>query len=396
MNESILGSILSELEFDLNKCKLNLMDGVEYGIFKNIKSSNKKGDRHHIHQASAFRNRLGNNSNYDSAIAVRLRGARHKCANAAQRILNRLFHGKMSFNDLTNEQWAFLKRIGITKNYIDKVSRQAITNRAAFENKKALVALRAAGIQNKKAEELLNKSKQQLWGSGIKAKNIPQRELELIFQENNIMNETILESAFAEMETELGWLQGIASVGKGLSKLSSVASTVAKVARPAQKLGKIVQNINRIGKMAPYMRNIGNRLFKTEGHHIYQKASYSPSVQGRMLSIILPKNAHKLASAVQRNVNRSSNGQAITPRSHSQLQQGGVSITATGQGTLPPTPNPWLEDMKAFYGMRAAGASPSQAYRMVEQASQQNDAIGAVPVSIPTREIDRIFHELNL
>ncbi|HEY9645276.1 MAG TPA: hypothetical protein V6C88_02845, partial [Chroococcidiopsis sp.] len=70
-------------------------------------------------------------------------------------------------------------------------------------------------------------------------------------------------------------------------------------------------------------------------------------------------------------------------RSVNQPQIGNVRIQATGTGTLAPTPNPYFEDTKAFYALRAAGVPAAQALRLVNQSAAQLTQSGTQPVRVP-------------
>jgi hypothetical protein len=64
---------------------------------------------------------------------------------------------------------------------------------------------------------------------------------------------------------------------------------------------------------------------------------------------------------------------------------GVASVRSSGEGILPPTPNPWFEDIKAFHALRSAGVDPVQAYAVVRQSSAQLARKRVRPVRVPAR-----------
>lgn len=128
------------------------------------------------------------------------------------------------------------------------------------------------------------------------------------------------------------------------------------------------------------------------GHHIHQAASYGRSGPSqrtnpnyrRAIAIAhgpaLTRRQHRRADTVQRNLNRAYRGQTVN-----QPQIGNVRIQARGTGTLAPTPNPYFEDVKAYYALRAAGIPPDQSLTLVNQSAAQLERSGTQPVRVPTR-----------
>jgi hypothetical protein len=60
-----------------------------------------------------------------------------------------------------------------------------------------------------------------------------------------------------------------------------------------------------------------------------------------------------------------------------------VRIEATGEGESIATANPFFEDVKAFYSLRAADQSAESTLNLVNLSSQQLEQSGTVPVRIP-------------
>jgi hypothetical protein len=130
---------------------------------------------------------------------------------------------------------------------------------------------------------------------------------------------------------------------------------------------------------------------RVRGHHIHQSGSYGRGDARRtnpnhQAAVAIQQGVrgfteaqHQRASAVQRHLNRGYRGHDLRERA------GGVTVAATGHGQLPPTPNQGFEDLKAYYALRAAGKTPAEAYRLVQQSAQQLAAAGAQPVRVPSR-----------
>jgi RHS repeat-associated protein len=128
-----------------------------------------------------------------------------------------------------------------------------------------------------------------------------------------------------------------------------------------------------------------------QGHHIHQGASYgtgsarttNPNYDEAVTVAHGPgftRAQHRLADAVQRNLNRGIRGATVN-----QPQVGNVAISAKYEGQLAATPTPYFEDVKAYYSLRAAGQSQQNALDLVEQSSRQLARAGAVPVRVPQR-----------
>ncbi len=151
----------------------------------------------------------------------------------------------------------------------------------------------------------------------------------------------------------------------------------------------VARNVRRRGRAAavvgPY-RQVG-------GHHVHQSASYGTgdprrtNPHHRDAPAIahgpgFTREQHRRADSVQRRLNR-----AILGRGFSPDPSNPVSVTATGAGRLPPTPNPWLEDVKAYYGLRASRPAgydtPASALELVERSAQALANRRASPRRIP-------------
>jgi RHS repeat-associated protein len=127
------------------------------------------------------------------------------------------------------------------------------------------------------------------------------------------------------------------------------------------------------------------------GHHVHQAASYGPGAArttnpnyNAAVTIAhgpgFTRVQHRMADAVQRNLNRAVRGETVN-----KPQVGNVSIRSVGEGQSFATPSSWLEDVKAFYSLRAAGQGQQNALDLVNRSSRQLEAAGAVPVRVPTR-----------
>lgn len=140
---------------------------------------------------------------------------------------------------------------------------------------------------------------------------------------------------------------------------------------------------------------------RVRGHHIHQGASYglgearktNPNY-AKGISIKhgpgFSREQHRLADAVQRNVNRAAHGKTVNqPDIGLPGEPPRVQITVTGEGTLAPTANQWFEDIKAFYSIRAAKprgfSTPDRALDLVNRSASQLEATGTAPVRVPTR-----------
>jgi hypothetical protein len=138
---------------------------------------------------------------------------------------------------------------------------------------------------------------------------------------------------------------------------------------------------------------------EVRGHHIHQSASYGKGKPRstnpnhyRAISIGhgagFTRSMHKLADAIQLNVNRAIHGLLVKrPEIGPSRDPKRVQIAVSGNGKLSPTPTPWFEDIKAFYSMRAARPagyeSPFGALQLVDRSILQLDASGVRPVRIP-------------
>ena len=130
------------------------------------------------------------------------------------------------------------------------------------------------------------------------------------------------------------------------------------------------------------------------GHHIHQSAANAPAGQtsrtgnpnhGDALAIEqgvpgFTEAQHDLATAVQRNVNRAQRGRDISGD-----PIGPVSVTASGAGTSVGTPSPFVEDVKAFFALLAAGRDPESALSAVLRSRAQIEAAGTPTVRVPSR-----------
>lgn len=127
------------------------------------------------------------------------------------------------------------------------------------------------------------------------------------------------------------------------------------------------------------------------GHHVHQSASYAPMrgvnphhndaltiAHGAGFSRI----QHRRADSVQRRINRGLHGL----NSRDDITNP-VRVTATGTGLLQPTPNPWLEDVKAYYSLRAARPrgydQPQTALELVERSARDLERSGIRPQRVP-------------
>ncbi len=181
-----------------------------------------------------------------------------------------------------------------------------------------------------------------------------------------------------------------ALVNLGLSNgpTSNYKAGTGKPIPPSWRLPMTAGEFERSGL---YRQVKGNRAAKTEGHHIHQKAAYPARHHGQMRAVELPGDQHQGASALQRALAQVLGGRQMGDKTRARLQRSGVSVQATGQGNLPSTPNPWLEDVKAFYGLRAAGLTPDRAYVETDRSGRQNDRIGNVPVRVSAGEMEFTF-----
>lgn len=132
---------------------------------------------------------------------------------------------------------------------------------------------------------------------------------------------------------------------------------------------------------------------RARGHHVHQAASYSPGGSSRSgnpnywkaITVGLPGHAsslrtqHGRATAVQRALNQGARGKDINMRA------GEVRVQASGEGTLPPSPNQTFEDLKAYFALRAAGSAPEQSYDVVKQSVEQIERAGVRPMRVPSR-----------
>jgi hypothetical protein len=140
----------------------------------------------------------------------------------------------------------------------------------------------------------------------------------------------------------------------------------------------------RQSRVGPYRR--------VRGHHIHQAASYGGAGRSRCTNPnyrsaiaiahgpTFTRRQHRRADAVQRNLNRAYRGQTVN-----QPRIGKVRIRARGAGTLAPTPNPYFEDIKAYYALRAAGVPAGRSLTLVNQSAAQLERSGTSPVRVPTR-----------
>lgn len=140
---------------------------------------------------------------------------------------------------------------------------------------------------------------------------------------------------------------------------------------------------------------------RVRGHHIHQSGSYGTGLARTAnpnhksgLSIEhgpgFTRQQHRLADAVQRNLNRGVRGRTVRrPQIGPSGEQPRVTIQATGDGVRSPTANPYLEDVKAYYSLRAARPqgfeTPDRVLDLVRQSSDQLQQSGTVPLRVPTR-----------
>jgi RHS repeat-associated protein len=146
-----------------------------------------------------------------------------------------------------------------------------------------------------------------------------------------------------------------------------------------------------------------------QGHHVHQSASYSPggpSAKGNpnhraAVTIQLKGHAadvtseHGAATAVQRNLNQAVRGgtQGTVTVNVANPTPGGpqtVTITSSGSGRLSaPAGNPFLEDQKAAYALKAANPpgfrTPEAVNDLVNKSSKQITAAAARPARVPTK-----------
>lgn len=130
------------------------------------------------------------------------------------------------------------------------------------------------------------------------------------------------------------------------------------------------------------------------GHHVHQSASYGREGDPRRTNPHhreapaiahgpgFTREQHRRADSVQRRLNR-----ALLGRQFRADPSNPVTITARGEGRLGPTPNPWFEDLKAYYGLRAARPAgyetPQAALELVERSARALERRGARPRRIP-------------
>lgn len=133
---------------------------------------------------------------------------------------------------------------------------------------------------------------------------------------------------------------------------------------------------------------------RVAGHHVHQSASYGQRGSRRAnphhreaVAIAhgpgFSREQHRRADSVQRRLNRGLHGRAFRDDPSSPVQ-----ITVAGEGRLPPTPTPWLEDVKAYYGLRAARPvgydQPHSALALVERSARDLQRSGIRPQRVPT------------
>jgi RHS repeat-associated protein len=153
-------------------------------------------------------------------------------------------------------------------------------------------------------------------------------------------------------------------------------------------------------------RNVGTYK-NNKGHHVHQAASRSQSGPARKndpnyddaITIDLEGEAskwqgpdsteHGRATAVHREINKAYRGRLkkkVTVGNNSRNQ---VTIESLGEGTTTPGGNPYLEDIKAFYGLKAADAPGYQTsetiFDLVTRSSNQIDNAGCIPCRVPSR-----------
>ena len=153
-------------------------------------------------------------------------------------------------------------------------------------------------------------------------------------------------------------------------------------------IGPKVKNPSPQLKTGPYKKGSGS----VAGHHVHQSAAMSPpkvaSAKGNPNhnpAIAIEQNVpgftgkqHEAASATQRNINRAIHGEPHEPKI------GKVKIEAKGAGANV-TPSPHMEDVKAYYALRAAGRSHEEALELVMRSRAQIEAAGAPTLRVPTR-----------
>jgi hypothetical protein len=127
------------------------------------------------------------------------------------------------------------------------------------------------------------------------------------------------------------------------------------------------------------------------GHHIHQSASYAPRRgvnphHNEAITIAhgmgFSRVQHRRADSVQRRINRGLHGLHSRDDPTNPLR-----VTATGSGRLQPTANPWLEDVKAYYSLRAARPAgydqPQTALELVERSARDLQRSGIRPQRVP-------------
>jgi RHS repeat-associated protein len=219
--------------------------------------------------------------------------------------------------------------------------------------------------------------------------------------------------------------RGIVGAGRAVARAPGLRQAGQVLARGAQGIGRGLQAIERGGQdlgisMARGLFQQGSRgaqavarfaatrniaaTFSSAraptsgpyadvgGHHIHQGASYG-SGEAALTNPNYPagitvehgrgftREMHRLADAVQRNLNRAYRGATVNQPIIGET----VQIAASGQGTLAATANPFLEDVKAYYSLRAAGIEQEASLNLVNQSSRQLLSTGTVPVRVPTR-----------
>ncbi|WP_143164181.1 hypothetical protein [Hymenobacter daecheongensis] len=130
---------------------------------------------------------------------------------------------------------------------------------------------------------------------------------------------------------------------------------------------------------------------QVRGHHIHQSASYGVGGAARTnpnhrAAVAIAQGVpgfthaqHHRAAALQRYLNQAYRGKNL------RQQTGGVRVQGGGTGRLAPAANPWFEDQKAYYALRAAGKTPAEALRLVQLSARQLAAAGSRPVRVPSR-----------
>ena len=193
--------------------------------------------------------------------------------------------------------------------------------------------------------------------------------------------------AVGERSLALGARAAAGVFQEGSAGAQSVARFVASGGSAADAFGVAAE------PRIPGLRARYGAYDPNEGHHVHQSASYSPGGPSATTNpnhdaaIAVDTGSaaqHRLGDSVQRRLNR-----AIQGLDYSDAAPNPVQIQPSGNGTLAPTPNPYFEDVKGYYSLRAIQPPgiehPNQALFLVNESSAQLSATGTAPVRIPSR-----------